>query len=52
MRTVLCPRLSMLARVPPHAMETREEQNIWLEKIRVKKKDKKINVFNRFDWIP
>ena len=40
----------MPVRAPPHAMETRDEQHIGLEKIRAKRV-KKIKVFDRFDWI-
>ena len=50
-RTVVCPRFSRLARAPPHAMETRDEQHIGLEKIRAKRV-KKINMFDRCDWMP
>ena len=50
MRTAVCPRLGRPARAPPHAIETRDEQHIGLEKIRAKRV-KKIKVFDRFDWI-
>ena len=37
MRTAVCPRLDRPARAPPHAIETRDEQHIGLEKIRAKR---------------
>ena len=49
-RTAVCPRLGRPARTPIHAMETRDEQHIELEKIKAKRV-KKIKVFDRFDWI-
>jgi hypothetical protein len=38
MHMAVFPRLARLARVPPHAMETKKEQNMRLEKIRARKK--------------
>ena len=36
----------------PWGRETRDKQHIGWEKIRAKKKVKKIKVFDRFDWMP
>ena len=52
MRMVVCSRLGRPARTPPHARVTRDDQYIGLEKFRAKRKDKKINVFDKLDWMP